>query len=327
MSRKAPGKSNRTGISMRELFRRFPDDATAEAWLIEQRWPDGVACPHCGSTNVQSGAKHKTMPYRCREKECAKRFSLKTGTVMEGSKLGFQVWVIATYLMSTNLKSVSSMKLHRDLEINQRSAWFLAHRLRVALSEEGKVFSDPVEVDETYFGGKRANMSNARRKELAGTGRGAVGKTAVVGAKDGATKQVAAKVVERTDASTLQGFVINHAAPGATVYSDDSSAYESLRFDHDTVKHSLSEYVRGDVHTNGIESLWSMLKRAHKGTFHKMSPKHLDRYVQEFASRHNLRDEDTIDIMTSIATGMRGKRLRYRELIAPNGLSSGARSA
>ena len=327
MSRKAPDKSNRTGISMRELFRRFPDDATAEAWLIEQRWPDGVACPHCGSTNVQSGAKHKTMPYRCREKECAKRFSLKTGTVMEGSKLGFQVWVIATYLMSTNLKSVSSMKLPRDLEINQRSAWFLAHRLRVALSEEGKVFSDPVEVDETYFGGKRANMSNARRKELAGTGRGAVGKTAVVGAKDRATKQVAAKVVERTDASTLQGFVINHAAPGATVYSDDSSAYESLRFDHDTVKHSLSEYVRGDVHTNGIESLWSMLKRAHKGTFHKMSPKHLDRYVQEFASRHNLRDEDTIDIMTSIATGMRGKRLRYRELIAPNGLSSGARSA
>ena len=154
-----------------------------------------------------------------------------------------------------------------------------------------------------------------------------MGKTAVVGAKDRATKQVAAKVVERTDASTLQGFVINHAAPGATVYSDDSSAYESLRFDHDTVKHSLSEYVRGDVHTNGIESLWSMLKRAHKGTFHKMSPKHLDRYVQEFASRHNLRDEDTIDIMTSIATGMRGKRLRYRELIAPNGLSSGARSA
>ena len=246
---------------------------------------------------------------------------------MEGSKLGFQVWVIATYLMSTNLKSVSSMKLHRDLEINQRSAWFLAHRLRVALSEEGRVFSGPVEVDETYFGGKRANMSNARRKELAGTGRGAVGKVAVVGARDRATKQVAAKVVERTDAPTLQGFVIDHAAPGATVYSDDSSAYESLQFNHDTVKHSLSENVRGDVHTNGIESLWSMLKRAHKGTFHKLSPKHLDRYVQEFAARHNLREQNTIDIMSAVVVGMRGKRLRYRELIAPNGLESGARSA
>ena len=312
---------------MVELFRRFPDDATAEAWFIERRWPDGIACPHCGSTNVQTGAKHKTMPYRCREKECAKRFSAKTGTVMEGSKLGFQIWMIATYLLSTSLKSVSSMKLQRDLNINQRSAWFLAHRLRVALSEEGGIFSGPVEVDETYFGGRRANMSNARRKELAGSGRGAVGKVAVAGVRDRATKQVAAKVVERTDAATLQGFVASHAAPGATVYSDDSSAYDSLPFDHDTVKHSLSEYVKGDVHTNGIESLWSMLKRAHTGTFHKLSPKHLDRYVQEFAARHNLRDEDTIDIMASVAGGMRGKRLRYRELIAPNGLESGARSA
>ena len=124
-------------------------------------------------TERPDGREAQDDPYRCREKECdTERFSLKTGTVMEGSKLGFQVWVIATYLMSTNLKSVSSMKLHRDLSINPRSAWFLAHRLRVALSEEGKVLSGPVEVDETYFGGKRANMSNARRKELAGTGRG-----------------------------------------------------------------------------------------------------------------------------------------------------------
>ena len=207
MSKKATGKSHRTGISMVELFRRFPDDATAEAWLIEQRWPSAIACPHCGSQNIQTGAKHKTMPYRCREKECATRFSLKTGTVMEGSKLGYQAWVIATYQMSTNLKSVSSMKLHRDLNINQRSAWFLAHRLRVALSEEVGVFSGPVEVDETDFGGKRKNMSNAKREALIGSGRGAVGKAAVVGVRDRATKQVAAKVMERTDASTLQCFV------------------------------------------------------------------------------------------------------------------------
>ena len=114
--------------------------------------------------------------------------------------------------------------------------------------------------------------------------------------------------------------------PGATVYSDDASAYESLPFDHETVTHSLSEYVRRDVHTNGIESLWSMMKRAHKGTFHKLSPKHLGRYVQEFGARHNLRDEDTIDIMAAVASGMDGKRLRYRDLIADNGLASGARS-
>ena len=325
MARKAPGKAHRKGISLIEIMRQFPDDATAEAWFIARRWPNGIACPHCGSVNVQTGAKHKTMPYRCREKECAKRFSAKTGTVMEASKLGFQVWMVATFLLSTNLKSVSSMKLHRDLNINQRSAWFLAHRLRVALAEKGGVFAGPVEVDETYFGGRRKNMSNAKRKELAGTGCGAVGKTAVIGAKDRETNQVAAKVIERTDAPTLQGFVRTHAAPGATVYSDDAGAYEGLPFDHETVKHSLAEYVRGDVHTNGIESLWSMMKRAHKGTFHKLSPKHLDRYVQEFAARHNLRDEDTIDIMAAVADGMGGKRLRYRELIADNGLESGAR--
>ena len=321
---KAPGRSDREGISLVEIFRMFPDDATAEAWFVARRWPTGIACPHCGSLNVQTGAKHKTMPYRCREKECAKRFSPKTGTVMEGSKLGLQTWMIATYLLSTSLKSVSSMKLHRDLEINQRSAWFLAHRLRVALAQEGGIFAGPVEVDETYVGGRRANMPKHKREQM--TGRGAVGKTAVVGAKDRATKQVAARVVPNTTKATLHGFVSEHAAPDATVYTDDALAYENLPFDHETVRHSLEEYVRGDVHTNGIESLWSMLKRAHKGTFHKWSPKHLDRYVQEFAARHNLRDEDTIDIMTAVTTGMNGKRLRYRELIAPNGLDSGARS-
>ena len=326
MAHKAPGKSFREGISLVEVFRMFPDDATAEAWFVARRWPNGICCPHCGSLNVQTGAKHKTMPYRCREKECAKRFSPKTGTVMEGSKLGLQVWMIATYLLSTSLKSVSSMKLHRDLNINQRSAWFLAHRLRVALAQEGGIFAGPVEVDETYMGGRRKNMSNAKRAELADTGRGAVGKTAVVGAKDRATKQVAARVVESTDKPTLQGFVAEHAAPDATVYTDEASAYEGMPFDHETVKHSALEFVRGDVHTNGAESFWSMLKRAHMGTFHKMSPKHLDKYVQEFAARHNLRDEDTIDIMVAVTTGMNGKRLRYRDLIADNGLSSGARS-
>ena len=117
-----------------------------------------------------------------------------------------------------------------------------------------------------------------------------------------------------------------HAAPGAKVYSDDASAYEGLAFDHETVKHSLSEYVRGDVRTNGIESLWSMLKRAHTGTFHKISPKHLDRYVQEFAARHNLREQDTIDIMASLTSGMRGKRLRYRDLMQTTAAATERRS-
>ena len=132
---KNAGKSYRSGMSFPQLFKKWPNDAVAEQWFIQQRRPDGITCPHCGSANVQTGAKHKTMPFRCRSKDCGKRFSTKTGTVMEASKLGYQVWIIATYLMTTSLKGVSSMKLHRDMDINQRSAWFLAHRLRKALAE------------------------------------------------------------------------------------------------------------------------------------------------------------------------------------------------
>ena len=324
MKKRAPGKAFRKGISLKQFINEYPNDEMAEQWFIRHRWPNGICCPKCGSLNVQVGCKH-AMPYRCREQACGRpRFSTKTGTVMEGSKLGHQDWLIAMFLVTTNLKSVSSMKLHRDLEITQKSAWFLAQRLRKALSEDGKLFLGPVEVDETYFGGKRKNMPKHKREEL--TGRGAVGKTAVVGAKDRATKQVAAKVVASTDAETLQEFVKDNADPDATVYTDDATAYETLPFDHDTVKHSLQEYVKGDVHTNGIESLRSMLKRAHKGTFHKIRSKHLDRYIQEFAGRHNLREQDTIDQLRSLRSGMESKRLTYKALIKDNGLKSGARA-
>lgn len=323
--RKAPGKSYREGVSLVDIFRMFPDDKKAEVWFIKKRWPDGVSCPHCGSFNVQTGAAHKTMPYRCREKECRKRFSAKTGTVMEGSKLGLQTWMIATYLMTTSLKGVSSMKLHRDLNINQRSAWFLAHRLRMALAREGGMFKGPVEADETFVGGLRKNMSKSKRKALAGTGRGTVGKTAVAGLKDRKSNQVRAKVVQGTDADTLQDFVAEHTAKGTKVYTDEATAYQGMPFDHHTVTHSLMEYVRGDVHTNGIESLWSMLKRAHKGIYHKMSPKHLNRYVQEFAGRHNLREMDTMEIMAALVAGMSNKRLKYSKLIEANGLDNAAR--
>ena len=321
---KAPGKSHREGISLIKIMRRFPDDATAEAWFVKRRWPDGVHCPHCGSTNVQSGAKHKSMPYRCREKECGKRFSAKTGTVMEGSKLGFQVWMIATYQMTTSLKSVSSMKLHRDLNINQRSAWFLAHRLRVALADQGDVFSGPVEVDETYMGGKMKNMHGKKRREA--RQKPDYGKIIVAGARDRATGAVRAQTVAAADKETLSAFIGTHAAPDAAIYTDEARAYSGLS-NRESVNHSKGEYVRDDgVSTNGMESFWSMFKRGHVGTFHKISPKHLDRYVQEFAARHNLREADTIDIIGAVADGGVGKRLRYRELIADNGLASGARS-
>ncbi|MDE2811648.1 MAG: IS1595 family transposase [Gemmatimonadota bacterium] len=329
MATHAPGKHYREGISIIDLLDMFPDDATAEAWFVEQRWPEGnICCPSCGSLNVQTKTAHKTMPYRCREKECKLAyFSVKTGTVMQSTKLPYRTWILALYLLLTSLKSVSSMKLHRDLKITQKSAWHLAHRLRKAQVDKTGLFGKgPIEADESHFGGRRALMSNAKRKELADTGRGAVGKTAVAGLKDRASNQVRAKVVPDTTAETLQGFIVEHADAFATVYTDESKSYASLPFDHDSVKHSASEYVKGDAHTNGMESFWSGLKRAQKGTFHKFSPKHLDRYVQEFAAKHNLRESGTLEQMRRVVRGMGARRLRYADLIADNGLSSGARS-
>ena len=309
-----PGKDFREGMSLRELFEKFPDDAAAERFFTQSRWPDKPHCPYCGSLNVLAGAKHKTMPYRCREKECRKRFSVRTRTLMESSNLGFQTWTVAAYLLMTSLKSVSSMKLHRDLGITQRSAWFLAHRLRETWKYQESWFMGPVEVDETFMGGKRSTMSKKKRKAL--KGRGTAGKTTVAGVKDRKTNKVSAAVIEQTDAQTLHPFIEDRVAPDAKVYTDDHSGYHGLIHDHDTVRHSAGEYVKGDVHTQGIESFWAMLKRAHKGTFHKISPKHMDRYVTEFAGRHNKRGLDTKDQLKAMVAGMVGRRLKYRDLVS-----------
>ncbi len=317
MAKRGPGKSEREGISLTKLIKMFPNDEAARVWFEKQIWPSGPHCPHCGSFNVQHPTKHRTMTHRCRDCDGRPDFSLKTGNLMEGSKLGYQTWAIAIFLLTTNLKGVSSMKLHRDLEITQKSAWHLAHRIRKAM-DGGAVlpFSGPVEADETYLGGKRKNMPKAKRAAM--TGRGAVGKTAVVGAKDRETNQVAAQTVARTDAPHVAGFVATKARDGAKVYTDDAAVYSALDpwYDHESVNHSAGEYVRGAAHTNGMESFWAMLKRGYQGTFHHFSEKHTDRYVSEFAGRHNMREADTVDQMGIVAADMVGKRLRYRELIA-----------
>ena len=309
---KAPGKHYRKGISTKEIFKMFPDDATAEAWFVKQRWPVGICCPHCGSLNVQTGAKHKTMPYRCREKECAKRFSAKTGTVMEGSKIGFQDWMIATYMFTTSLKSVSSMKLHREFGITQKSAWFMAHRLRKALEADGQPFTGPVEIDETYIGGLEKNK-HANKKQRAG--RGGVGKEIVVGIKDRETNNIRAKVIPDTTKETLHTFIAENVAEDAEKFTDEHHSYKGLR-NHKAVNHSLGKWVNEQAHTNGMESFWAMFKKGFHGTFHRMSRKHLHRYVAEFSGRHNIRPQDTLDQIISVCDGMNFKRLRYKDLIA-----------
>ena len=322
MTHKAPGKAQREGLTIVQMLDMFPTEDAAVAWFESVLWPTERCCGKCGGLRTREVPNAKPMPYWCTD--CRSYFSVRTGTPIAHSNVPMRKWAIAIYLCLTSLKSVSSMKLHRDIGVSQPTAWFMLHRIREAwAANNDKPFGGPVEFDDTYVGGKRRNKSNTERKEAAG--RGPVDMTAVVGAKDRATNQVSAKVVQDTDKATLQGFVADNAEPDAVVFTDDAPAYEGIENPHETVRHSVSEYARGVAHTNGIESFWSMLKRAHKGTFHKISPKHLHRYVSEFAGKHNIRDSGTLDQMCDTVARLVGRNLLHRNLVADNGLSSGAR--
>ena len=311
MSQTGPGKSYRKGLTLLEVVGRFDTEEKAEAWFVEQRWPNGLACPRCGSLSVARIKNRKPQPFRCRD--CRRHFSVKTETVLQNSNIPLQKWAIAFYLFMTNLKGVSSMKLHRDLGITQKAAWHMAHRIRETLAVAGGKFAGPVEVDETYIGGKERNKHGSKKLRA---GRGSVGKTAVVGMKDRATGQVTTQVVHSTNATTLQGFVEDNTNPDAVVYTDDAAAYRGMDRTHEAVRHSVSEYVKGMAHTNGMESHWASLKRGYDGVYHQMSAKHLDRYVSEFEGRHNNRPLDTEIQMSAMAESAVGKRLRYNDLIA-----------
>ena len=313
-SQSGPGKSYRAGITLMDAVKMFDTEEKAEAWFVEQRWPDGVVCPFegCESLRITEVKNRRPQPWRC--KDCLKFFSIKTGTMMHSSNIPLSKWAIAFYLHATSLKSISSMKLRRDLGIGQKAAWYMGHRIRGMWGKEEDKFAGAVEVDETYIGGLEKNKHADKRQNA---GRGAVGKTAVVGVRDRTTGRVNTEVVESTDKGTLQNFVIRHTTPDATVYTDEAVAYQGLPRPHEAVKHSANEYVRGMAHTNGLESHWAMFDRAVMGTFHHISAKHLSLYTMEFDGRHNARPLDTAEIMGQIARDSAGKRMTYASLIGP----------
>lgn len=303
--------------SVMDFFQRFPTEDAAREYFETARFPQGLTCIHCNHSEVWKIRGGKL--YTC--KGCRKQFTIRTGTVMEDSKISLQKWLFAMYLMTVARKGISSVQLSKELGITQKSAWHMAHRIRESCVSAGLI-SDTVECDETFIGGKEKNKHESKKLRA---GRGGVGKSVVFGMR-GRKGTIRAVVVKNTDSEQLHGAIKSNVALGSKVFTDSHKGYYGLNeYRHAAVNHGVGEYVRGEVHTNGMESFWAILKRAHYGTFHKISKKHLARYVREFEFKQNTRTLPAFDVkdaecgintVRAYVAGMEGKKLTYKVLIS-----------
>ena len=298
-----------------EAVRYFGDEAVCRDFLAGLRWPNGVGCIACDSERV--GFLQTRALWRC--KDCRKEFSVKKGTIFEDSPIALSKWLPAIWLYSAGKKGRSSHQLARDLGVTQKTAWFISHRIRLAMETESfdAPLSGEVEVDETMMGGKDQNKHKQFRRGNWGP---QVGKVAVMGLLE-RHGEVRAMTVTSRHKPVLQAEVRRHVAPGSTVYSDQLKSYQGLAEDyvHEVINHS-EEYVRGHVHTNGIENFWSLFKRVIYGTHHSVQPFHLDRYLDENVQRFNTRQLRDDVRFTQTAGAVIGRRLTYKELTGKVGL-------
>ena len=265
-------------INLVNLMATYHSDDKCREALERLRWPDGVQCPRCDSTSVWETARHQ---FEC--SRCAYRFSVTAGTIFHDTKLPLQKWFLAVYLLIESKKGISALQVKRTLDVSYKTAWYLCHRIRYAMAElNAEPLTGTVEVDETYVGGK-----------VRGKGRHYIGNKAIVVGVVQRKGEIRLQVVDAADRATLHAIIEKHADVADRVFTDDYRPYRGIADEntiHETVNHSAGEYVRGDVHTNTVEGVWSLLKRSIVGSFHKVSIKHLDAYLDELEWRFNNRE-------------------------------------
>ena len=298
--------------TLQEAILYFSDADTCVTFMAMLRWPEGVTCPHCEGKAVSYLSTRRM--WKCMNKACHKQFSVKVGTIMEDSAIKLDKWLAAIWMIANAKNGISSYEIHRALGVTQKSAWFLLHRIRLAMQTGTfEKLSGQVEVDETYIGGLARNMHRSERARKI-TGTGGSGKVAVMGLLERNGK-VRAKVICDATQATLHGEVKCHVEQGAELFTDGWKGYNGLREDyvHQVIDHA-EKYVDGQIHTNSIENFWCLLKRSIKGTYVSVEPFHLFRYLDEQTFRFNTRTGKDADRFVETVKQVAGKRLTYEEL-------------